>query len=92
MTEIKVKTEDRSFRFRENTDIGTYYQVFSMDELEMMVRFAGFGSLTCLWEEAKTVQADREMSEQKNALQREYVRSKLFTAVSMLTGVRTRRV
>ncbi len=93
MTEIKVEIGDRSFRFRENTDVGTYYQVFTLEELDMIVRFTGFGSLGNIWKAAGELDA-KNCSQAKSLGEksREYVRGKLFAAVGKLSDAKVKRV
>jgi len=61
IVEALVAIDGHTYRFTEETAIETYYAVLGAAELEMIVRFAGFGSIAKLLEEQ--VSAKRKLLE-----------------------------
>ncbi len=94
MTEIEVYDQDkqRSFRFRETTDIGTYYQVFGLEGIKLLLRSTGFGSLEHIKNEAQAEYDRTDIDKQREHMRAEYVRKKLFEAVRLLTDAQIKRV
>lgn len=92
MTEVTVDKGGRNFRFRKNTDIGTYYQVFDIRELDAMLLTMGFDSLAHLWLDAKIAYQSEEMKRETEALSRSFVRDVLFEAVSFIGKENIKRV
>jgi hypothetical protein len=95
MKEVKIQLEGKEYRFRENTDIGTYYQVFGLEELKMIIAMAGLGTLSTMWKEAEEMMKkgigleDQKIS---HSQQRKVVASRLFEAITVISQKETKRV